>query len=90
MSAFAGCVRRHRATAFAMTPTPHPRPIVVSGPSGGGKSTILQRAMKEYPTAFAFSVSRMFRVFVFFIYFPFKIRHDNRELERNTASIITM
>jgi len=56
-----GCVRRHRATSFAMTPTPHPRPIVVSGPSGGGKSTILQRAMKEYPTAFAFSVSHTTR-----------------------------
>lgn len=34
------------------------RPVVVSGPSGGGKSTILNRAMQEYPDAFAFSVSR--------------------------------
>ncbi|CAI2304245.1 unnamed protein product [Caenorhabditis sp. 36 PRJEB53466] len=34
------------------------RPIVLSGPSGGGKSTILTRAMKEYPSSFAFSVSR--------------------------------
>ncbi|KAF1770335.1 hypothetical protein GCK72_002153 [Caenorhabditis remanei] len=37
------------------------RPIVLSGPSGGGKSTILTRAMKEYPKSFAFSVSHTTR-----------------------------
>ncbi|CAO4361491.1 unnamed protein product [Caenorhabditis nigoni] len=37
------------------------RPIVLSGPSGGGKSTILTRAMKEYPHSFAFSVSHTTR-----------------------------
>uniref|UniRef100_A0AC35TL81 Guanylate kinase n=1 Tax=Rhabditophanes sp. KR3021 TaxID=114890 RepID=A0AC35TL81_9BILA len=37
------------------------RPIVISGPSGGGKSTILTRAMKEYPDVFAFSVSNTTR-----------------------------
>ncbi|CAJ0596333.1 unnamed protein product [Cylicocyclus nassatus] len=37
------------------------RPIVLSGPSGGGKSTILNRAMKEYPNSFAFSVSHTTR-----------------------------
>ncbi|WKX88055.1 hypothetical protein Q1695_008012 [Nippostrongylus brasiliensis] len=37
------------------------RPIVLSGPSGGGKSTILSRAMKEYPNSFAFSVSHTTR-----------------------------
>ncbi|CAI5438093.1 unnamed protein product [Caenorhabditis angaria] len=37
------------------------RPIVLSGPSGGGKSTILSRAMKEYPESFAFSVSHTTR-----------------------------
>ncbi|XGW24745.1 hypothetical protein V3C99_006308 [Haemonchus contortus] len=37
------------------------RPIVLSGPSGGGKSTILTRAMKEYPNSFAFSVSHTTR-----------------------------
>lgn len=34
------------------------RPLVISGPSGGGKSTVLKRAMQQYPDAFAFSVSR--------------------------------
>lgn len=34
------------------------RPIVLSGPSGGGKSTILNRAIKEYPNTFEFSISR--------------------------------
>ncbi|CCD67797.1 guanylate kinase [Caenorhabditis elegans] len=37
------------------------RPIVLSGPSGGGKSTILTRAMQEYPNSFAFSVSHTTR-----------------------------
>ncbi|ULU11676.1 hypothetical protein L3Y34_015231 [Caenorhabditis briggsae] len=37
------------------------RPIVLSGPSGGGKSTILTKAMKEYPNSFAFSVSHTTR-----------------------------
>uniref|UniRef100_A0A1I7XH55 Guanylate kinase-like domain-containing protein n=1 Tax=Heterorhabditis bacteriophora TaxID=37862 RepID=A0A1I7XH55_HETBA len=37
------------------------RPIVLSGPSGGGKSTIINRAMAEYPNSFAFSVSHTTR-----------------------------
>uniref|UniRef100_A0A7E4VGE4 guanylate kinase n=1 Tax=Panagrellus redivivus TaxID=6233 RepID=A0A7E4VGE4_PANRE len=37
------------------------RPIVLSGPSGGGKSTILKRAMQEHPDTFAFSVSHTTR-----------------------------
>ena len=37
------------------------RPICFCGPSGAGKSTLLKRLMKEYPTAFAFSVSHTTR-----------------------------
>ncbi|KJH51711.1 guanylate kinase [Dictyocaulus viviparus] len=37
------------------------RPIVLSGPSGGGKSTILARAMSDYPDRFTFSVSHTTR-----------------------------
>jgi len=37
------------------------RPLVISGPSGGGKSTVLKRAMQQYPDAFAFSVSHTTR-----------------------------
>ncbi|CAJ0944624.1 unnamed protein product, partial [Mesorhabditis belari] len=37
------------------------QPLVLSGPSGGGKSTILNRAMREYPDSFAFSVSHTTR-----------------------------
>lgn len=37
------------------------RPIVMSGPSGGGKSTLLNRLMKEFPDCFAFSVSHTTR-----------------------------
>ncbi|GMR51393.1 hypothetical protein PMAYCL1PPCAC_21588, partial [Pristionchus mayeri] len=46
----------------SVTPAmPSARPVVLSGPSGGGKSTILTRAMKEYEGVFAFSVSHTTR-----------------------------
>ena len=34
------------------------RPLVLSGPSGVGKSTLLQRLFLEFPDKFGFSVSR--------------------------------
>ena len=40
------------------------RPIVMSGPSGGGKSTLLTRMMNEFPDCFAFSVSRKLQIFL--------------------------
>lgn len=33
-------------------------PLVISGPSGVGKSTLLQRLFADYPDHFGFSVSR--------------------------------
>jgi guanylate kinase len=41
------------------TPTDFLRPLVLSGPSGVGKSTLLQRLFIEFPDKFGFSVSRM-------------------------------
>ncbi len=35
------------------------RPIVLSGPSGVGKSTLLKKLFEEFPNSFGFSVSRM-------------------------------
>ncbi|CAN3355264.1 guanylate kinase [Diutina catenulata] len=37
------------------------RPIVISGPSGTGKSTLLKRLFAEYPDRFGFSVSNTTR-----------------------------
>ena len=37
------------------------RPIVVVGPSGVGKSTLVERLMREHPTRFGFSVSHTSR-----------------------------
>ncbi|KAK2735963.1 hypothetical protein FQN57_001036 [Myotisia sp. PD_48] len=37
------------------------RPVVVSGPSGTGKSTLLKRLFAEYPDKFGFSISHTTR-----------------------------
>ncbi|VDK69140.1 unnamed protein product [Onchocerca ochengi] len=37
------------------------KPIVISGPSGGGKSTVIAKTMETYPNAFAFAVSHTTR-----------------------------
>ncbi|KAF9286584.1 hypothetical protein BGZ68_002770 [Mortierella alpina] len=37
------------------------RPIVISGPSGGGKSTLINRLFKDHPSTFGFSVSHTTR-----------------------------
>lgn len=34
------------------------RPLIISGPSGTGKSTLLSRLFVEHPDKFGFSVSR--------------------------------
>lgn len=34
------------------------RPIVICGPSGTGKSTLLTKLFKDHPDKFAFSISR--------------------------------
>ncbi|KAK9453037.1 P-loop containing nucleoside triphosphate hydrolase protein [Dipodascopsis uninucleata] len=41
---------------------PSLRPIVISGPSGTGKSTLLKRLFAEYPDSFGFSVSHTTRM----------------------------
>lgn len=53
------------------------KPIVVSGPSGGGKSTIIAKAMETYPNSFAFSVSRKFFIYIY------AIIHDTFYGEKN-------
>lgn len=38
-----------------------PRPVVISGPSGTGKSTLLKKLLAEFPDKFGFSVSNTTR-----------------------------
>lgn len=38
-----------------------PKPIVISGPSGVGKGTIIAKLMKEFPSTYGFSVSHTTR-----------------------------
>ncbi|XP_043692390.1 guanylate kinase 2-like [Telopea speciosissima] len=38
-----------------------PKPIVISGPSGVGKGTLISKLMKEFPSTFGFSVSHTTR-----------------------------
>ncbi|KIW95100.1 guanylate kinase [Cladophialophora bantiana CBS 173.52] len=45
----------------ASAPTDEPRPIVFSGPSGTGKSTLIKRLFAKHPDLFGFSVSHTTR-----------------------------
>jgi guanylate kinase len=38
-----------------------PKPVVICGPSGVGKGTLISRLMKEFPDTFGFSVSHTTR-----------------------------
>ena len=42
-------------------PTKHYRPIVVAGPAGVGKSTLIKMLIKAFPKGFGFSVSHTTR-----------------------------
>ena len=48
-------------TTFIMAPIGEHRPIVFSGPSGTGKSTLIKRLFADHPTLFGFSVSHTTR-----------------------------
>ncbi|KAF2403234.1 calcium-translocating P-type ATPase [Trichodelitschia bisporula] len=48
-------------TASPQKTSSGPQPIVISGPSGTGKSTILKRLFEKYPEKFMFSVSHTTR-----------------------------
>src|SRR5690242_16340547 len=50
----------HRTLA-AMAPVGSNRPIVFSGPSGTGKSTLIKRLFADHPDLFGFSVSHTTR-----------------------------
>ncbi|KAK9893701.1 guanylate kinase [Cystobasidium minutum MCA 4210] len=48
-------------TSSTSSETSSTRPIVISGPSGTGKSTLLKKLFDEYPDKFGFSVSHTTR-----------------------------
>lgn len=61
-SFFTRSIRQFSAAFKAMaTPSDFQRPLVLSGPSGTGKSTLLNRLFKEHPDRFGFSVSHTTR-----------------------------
>jgi hypothetical protein len=51
-------IRSHSVSLLRMSTAAMLRPLVISGPSGTGKSTLLNRLFDEYPDRFSFSVSR--------------------------------
>ncbi|MCJ1234074.1 hypothetical protein MMC14_002032 [Varicellaria rhodocarpa] len=55
-------VAKRRVNAETTEATQKHRPVVISGPSGTGKSTILKRLFAAYPDTFGFSVSHTTRV----------------------------
>lgn len=50
--------RTMSTAASASAPPQSTRPIVLCGPSGVGKSTLLKRLLAEFPGQYGFSVSR--------------------------------
>ncbi|CAG8023799.1 unnamed protein product [Penicillium salamii] len=52
---------RARRFASTMSAVSQFRPVVISGPSGTGKSTLLGRLFKEFPDKFGFSISHTTR-----------------------------
>jgi alpha-D-ribose 1-methylphosphonate 5-triphosphate synthase subunit PhnL len=68
------------------------RPLVLSGPSGVGKSTLLQRLFAEFPDKFGFSVSRIkhwshFSCFI--THLAAQTLLDPRDLAKHTANSIS-
>jgi len=71
------------------------RPLVLSGPSGVGKSTLLTRLFANHPTKFGFSVSRKEPDPFFFLKvlqpsLLIQIRPARHVLERSTENITTL
>jgi hypothetical protein len=48
-------------TAMASNHTPPPRPIIICGPSGVGKGTLIARLTNKYRTQFGFNISHTTR-----------------------------
>lgn len=65
------------------------RPLVVSGPSGTGKSTLLNKLFLNHPDKFGFSVSRSSAIFIAFFCQTkdYQIRHGNLVPEKKTEMI---
>lgn len=86
----------HVTARASKSMSPYPdflRPLVISGPSGVGKSTLLQRLFSELPDKFGFSVSRMLCVFLSFHIFDIvymKIRRAIPAQAKSTDKVIIL
>lgn len=81
-----GCLFPCFLSLYPMSPrSDFLRPLVLSGPSGVGKSTLLQRLFVEFPDKFGFSVSRTIHLLPRDIFMSTIIRYDSKSPARGSG-----
>ena len=75
------CLKNYSIISYKTVMTSVINPLVICGPSGGGKSTLLNKLMDQFNDCFKFSISRKVfsqkKLFVF-LSFHFIFRYDKK------------